>query len=666
MPTTRFSRHALPPTGRLRHRPDLGVAPAVLATGALVLALWVDSALAAGPRGAVLTVAEGTDLDVVVSVEAASAPTFQVFRVPGQPRYAVELPGVAFDGAPLVTGENILLLDAALEPASKSGPQRLVLSFSADVDYDATTRGAALEVRFSHHGDKAALVAAARDRKERAAVIARAAQTANERAAAEAKMRADEAERGARAAEQSRLAALAARENAERERLAALEKKRQEDEQRALAKQRAEQDRLAALEKKRQEEEAARLAAAEAKKKADQEKKDALERKRQEEEAVRLAAIEAKKKADEERKAALDKKRQEEEAARLAAIEAKKKADEERKAALEKKRQDEEAARLAAIEAKKKADEEKKAAIEKKRKEEEAARLAAALARQQADDEKKAAIEKKRKEEEAARLAAEETKSRAEADRRAAELRRQQEAHQRAEAEAAAKAEREREAARRAEEEQRRAEAEAAQRAAAAKQAEELAKKERARAEDLARRGAEERAPLASTRSSSSEVSTAVADRDGAPAGFGFGGRSIEIGPPTRYQRYQLGEGDEFGGGDEELDEAEGRGLLSKVTVQRTADGSRVGVRVDGGARYDLRRRGKSQLVLTLFDTRAENLNVRRVLDARSLETSVVRVLPSVEEDARFRVELLIELRDQAPVRIGQGDGMLWLDVGNG
>jgi hypothetical protein len=158
------------------------------------------------------------------------------------------------------------------------------------------------------------------------------------------------------------------------------------------------------------------------------------------------------------------------------------------------------------------------------------------------------------------------------------------------------------------------------------------------------------------------------------PSGWGFGGASVEVGPPARYQRYtppRVDE-DEFGGGEEpdtgEIDER-GRGVLTQVSVQRTPGGSRVGVRVDGGARYNIGKRsgmmGRSELVLTLFDTRAANLDVRRVLDATVLDATVLRVLPTVEEGARFRIELVIEMKKPAPVRIAQESGMLWLAVGD-
>jgi hypothetical protein len=142
----------------------------------------------------------------------------------------------------------------------------------------------------------------------------------------------------------------------------------------------------------------------------------------------------------------------------------------------------------------------------------------------------------------------------------------------------------------------------------------------------------------------------------------------------TRYRRVELpnevSEDEGYGADDDSddsdddgLDESVGRSVLSQVTVQRTAGGARVGIRVDGGARYHVARRGRDKLVLTLVDTRAQNLDVRRVLDARSMGGPVLRVLPTVDEDRRFRIELVIETRGQNPVRIQQDGQFLWLEV---
>ena len=97
--------------------------------------------------------------------------------------------------------------------------------------------------------------------------------------------------------------------------------------------------------------------------------------------------------------------------------------------------------------------------------------------------------------------------------------------------------------------------------------------------------------------------------------------------------------------------------------MQRTGSGARVGIVVDGGARYQVTRRGKNEVVLTLFDTRAATLDVRRTLDARALGTNIVRVMPSVDEGDRFRVTLIIETKTPAPVKIDQDGRALWLEL---
>jgi hypothetical protein len=133
---------------------------------------------------------------------------------------------------------------------------------------------------------------------------------------------------------------------------------------------------------------------------------------------------------------------------------------------------------------------------------------------------------------------------------------------------------------------------------------------------------------------------------------------------PKEDDGYGFDDGDDDGDDDGAIDEAEGRSVLSQVTVQRTSGGARVGVRVDGGARYHVARRGRDQLVLTLLDTRARHLDVRRTLDARALGGPITRVSPSVDEDRRFRVELVVDTRGPAPTRIQPDGAMLWIEVG--
>ncbi|MFZ9889533.1 MAG: hypothetical protein ACO3JL_18715, partial [Myxococcota bacterium] len=139
---------------------------------------------------------------------------------------------------------------------------------------------------------------------------------------------------------------------------------------------------------------------------------------------------------------------------------------------------------------------------------------------------------------------------------------------------------------------------------------------------------------------------------------FGFGGKSVDLEPaPAAKNRYLPDDG--YGGEDDVI------GDLSHITVQRTqGTGSRVGVLVEGGARYAVRRPSAREVVLTLFATRAANLEVRRILDARDLRTSVLRVLPHVEEGSRDVVELTVELREATSVRVAQDGSMLWLHIG--
>lgn len=154
------------------------------------------------------------------------------------------------------------------------------------------------------------------------------------------------------------------------------------------------------------------------------------------------------------------------------------------------------------------------------------------------------------------------------------------------------------------------------------------------------------------------------------PSSAGFGGsaltqnRSVDLSPRARYERVDLPRDDDAWGLDEEAIDEDGRSVLSAVTVQRLgANAARVGVRVDGGARFHVGREGRDRLRLTLLDTRAQDLQVRRTLDARSLGTPVLRVMPSVEEGRRFRVTLIVETRGAVPARIEQDGQMLWLEV---
>jgi len=399
--------------------------------------------------------------------------------------------------------------------------------------------------------------------------------------------------------------------------------------QRAKAKaKKAEEVRLAALAQQQAEEERLRQEAFERQRKEEQRKAAEALLKKQEEER-RLAALQ-KKQAEEARKeaerVAAEKKRQEE-ARRLA--EQKRKEEEARRLA-EQKRKEEEARRLAE---QKRKEEEARRLAEQKRKEEEARRLAA---QKRKEEEARRLAEQKRKEEEARRLA--EQKRKEEEARRLAEQKRKDEEARRL----AAQKRKEEEARRLAE--QKRKEEEALRVA----QAEERRRQEEARRRQA--QGNQRRIEVASVHRSPQH---------------GFGGQAVDIGAMSKFVRTQGPRADEsgFGGGDT-YDER-GRSALSLITVQRnTKKRSRVGITVEGGARYSIRRRSDDELVLTLFDTRAVNLQVRRILDARRLKTSVLRVLPHVEEDARHRVELVIETRKGAPTSVTEEEDTLWIHIG--
>jgi hypothetical protein len=688
------SRHVLPHGARLRGRNDLGPFGLVVAVGVVAFVLIADHAWATNAPPKALRVEETADLDVLLTVDAKDAPTFQVFQVPGRKSFVVELPGLALDPAALEkSGNGVLLDDAHVEPAQKGGPGRVVLAFADEVDYDAGTKGGELRIVFRHAGDKHALIEA---HQKRLAELEQ-----KKLAQLEAQKHADE---------------IAAQEKADVEK-----KQRDEDDKKAAeleAKRVAEEQKRAEIERKRLEDEAKKQADIEAKKKADDERKAEIERKRVEAEAKKQADIEAKKKVDDERKAELERKRAEAEAKRQADIDAKKRAQEERKAEIERKRAEADAKKQAEIEARKKADDERKAEIERKRQADEDARRAAdekkkaEIEQRRLDAEQKKAEDAKRKAEaeEAARVAAE--KAKADADAKAVEARRVEDEKRKldeAKKQAALEEQRKAEEQKRALEEQKKAEeqkrvldeqkkaddqrraledqrrAEEQRRAAEAQQRldeqkrvldeQKRAEIDRQRAEaDAARKSNEskppaKRGPGAVAGAIPGATGPVVATVSSAPskAEYGFGGSSIDLSPTSRYQRYAPpANEDAFGGDDDDnaLDESGGRSVLSQVTVQRTQGGSKVGVRVDGGAKYNVARR-RNQIVLTLFDTRAANLEVRRILDASSLDATVLRVLPSVEEDSRYRVELTVELREQAPVRVGQEGGMLWLTVGD-
>jgi hypothetical protein len=723
-----MSRVAFLPTSpaHLRRRPDLSGTGLVIA--AAIVALFAFDAAHAAPARLTLT-ASGPEVplaDVVLNVEADSAPTFQVFRGSAAGTWIVELPGVALGGASIARrGPDLLVTDAVVEPEVADHRARVVLTFVDDVDFEAVPKKKGVAVRFVHQGDHGQLVttwqARVAEQQRLAAATAEAARrtevdrTTAEKLAAEqqrlAKANADQekarvAAIAALAAEQekARVAALAAEQEKARVAGLAAEQKKRDDEQKARAAKLAEQQRL------QQEQDKARLA-----KIAADEEKARFAKIAADEEQARLAKIAAEQEkarlakiAAEQEKARLAKIAAEQEKARLAKIAADdekarlaKIAAEQEKARLAKIAAEQEKARLAKIAA-----EQEKARLAKIAADEEKARLAnvaaeqekARLAKVAADQQEKARLAKVAAEEEKARLAkiaADEEKARLAkiaAEQEQTRLAKIAEQKQRDDDEKARVARLAAEQKQRLQQEQEQARVAAAQLQQKQRDDAERARLEQQRRDDeeRARRAAPAPAddvgfggapvavapaapiaPAVPVRVATPAVTTTAAVRaPPATAGFGGveGGRTVEISRSSsnRYERVTLPATDDEWGGNEddegELDESRGRSVLSQVTVQRSGQGARVGVRVDGGARYQVARRGRD-LVLTLVDTRASGLDVRRVLDARGLGSAVVRVMPTVEEDRRFRIELVVELRGQAPVRVEQDGQMLWLEV---
>ena len=654
-----------------------------LVIAAAILALFVsDVAHAAGP--ARLTVVEGPTtaaaLDVVVSVDADTAPSFQVFRGAVAGSWIVELPGVELNNAVIARrGADVLLAEAHVEPGIKGGTGRIVLQLrDDDVDFDAATRKKTLQITFHHQGDKNVLVAAHAARvvqQERIAKLALDTAAADVEVARRAEQ--DRLIREKLAAEQARLAALtkqqeqqreqerlaAGRAEAERARLIAVQKT-DEDKARAVAQKKIDDDKAAAVAQKKIDDD---KAAAVAQKKVDDDKaRIAAQAQQQAAQKARLAVI-AQKKIDDDKAAAVAA-----EKVRLAAI-AQQKIDDDKaaavaRAAAEQKKRDSDAAlaaeaqrreeqRVAAVAAQKKIDDDKLKV--------EAQRLAqsqlAALEKKKLDDDKARALAEQQREQERARLAEQARLKAADAENARLAAIEAETARQKKIDDAVAR--------------QQADDAEKVRLADARAQAQRhAADVARAAVDDDVGFGGKAVAapttrPLPTTISPRAVAAVSVKAAVNDDFGGLQGGRTVEFSRDgNHYQRVNLPntKGDEWGGDDDDsndIDEGEGRSVLSQVMVQRSAAGARVGVRVDGGARYHVSRRGRDHLVLTLVDTRAENLDVRRVLDARALGSAVLRVMPTVEEDSRFRIELVVETRGQAPVRIEQDGQMLWLEV---
>lgn len=619
--------HAKPHLARLRSRRDVGNGGLTFFC-ALFATLVLTSVARAAPVQEV-TVRETGDLAVKVRVVGTKAPTFQVFRLPGRDAFAVELPGADVSGVRAeLAGEAVFLESAKLE---KSGTPRVVVHFHGEVDYDASTKGGTLEVVFSPLGDRAALRKAAAERRART----------DQRNSAQADLRRTNERLAELKAEEDKLAArLAADKRDKQQALQALEKKAEAARAQLanLEKRRTDENgRIESLRRKAAEEHKAFEAARSRTAKAEQDRaavqkqiagaKQELTRVRDE---VRLAREKSELKKVEEARAAEEKRlagvRDELKGAKTALARTQKEASSvEQRAKAAATRVRELAQQRGAAETELKNLQERKKSAEVQvaslvdRQTREQDHLREILQQTETAKARLAALENDVRER-SSRLAAVDGKLRKKAQRLANLDGRVQQAEARLS----------------------RAQQQLAMKQARAQQARPAPapRTRQARAAEPAPRG---------------RISVASAQRDGS---YGFGGRSVDLDKRNRYRR-----ADKAG---YDLDEP-GRGQLSHITVRRGDRGaSEVGVRVDGGASYSIARRSDNELVLTLYDTRAANLDVRRILDARDLGSSVLRVLPRVREGSQNRVELTIELRDDAPVRVGSDESMLWLHVGQG
>jgi hypothetical protein len=624
------SRGSLPHLQRLRSRRDIG-SGGIAVFGAAFIAVMLSSTAQAAPVSEVV-VSEQPNLDVTVEVKASAAPTFQIFRLPGQDAFAVELPGADLSSARKRLGRDGVLLERATVEAG-SGAPRVVVRFHGEVDYDAKTRGGALHVVFSPLGDKQALKRAADERRGRKDARAQA-----ERDLSQTQARIDQAMQQQQQAEQQ----LAAKRKTAAQAIADLDKKA-----------RSTRAQLANLEKRRTDEQS-RISKIEQQRKAEgralELAKKSTAAARAEHEAVRADIGAAKKQLAQVR----DEVRLAKERSELKKVQSQRQAEEKRLAEarsavsradqeLQRKQKDAKTAadraraeseRASQLAKKAVAEQQRAQAAERKRQQVEA-QLATLLDRQTREQDHVAQLRKAREAEEA-RTRELEGRNRNAASRVAA-LDREIEARTQRLANLDGRVK------------------QAETRLASAQQAGSREQRAAKPAPTPSRRAANTTVAYEKRRNKPQpRISVAPTSSQGA---YGFGGRSVDL---DRRNNYEATSASEF-----DRDEP-GRGTLSHITVRRAQAGAtRVGVRVDGGARYSIARRGQKQLVLTLYDTRAANLDVRRILDARDLDASVLRVLPAIREGQSNRVELTIELRDPSAVKVGADDAMLWLHVGN-
>ncbi len=645
------SRSSLPHLRRLRRRDDVGLG-GVAAFGT-VLAAVLFSTLARAEPVSEVRVSEQPSLDVVVTIKGSRAPTFQIFRLPGQDAFAIELPGTDVSRASKDLGKHGVLLEESAVDVPARGAPRVVLRFYGDVDYDAKSDGSTLRVVFTPLGDKGALKRAWQARRTESDARSSAKKDLEDTTRKLEQQRqsylamVQEFEQQ-KAREKAALAEIEERVKQVRAGLANLEQRQGDEEKRlaTLAKQReaaAAKAKAADEHTRRAEEEQERAALAvkqtqQELKRAQEELAKAKDSRALEEAKTELATVKkqlaasVEKRAAEERRAAELREAFEQTQKDLAALHAEQKKEQQALAAMKQRTSDEKARATAASE-----------------ESDRVTQMLASLKEQQSFEHKR--LDDMRRQVQRVAQEASTIEQRAQAqESQLAGLQRSVAEQQQALAQLGQQ---------RQQMEQRLASLmrQASDAEARAHAADQHARVAMAHPAPAPRPTSQARVPAPRARPAPSGGRIEMASSESSPV-YGFGGKSIDLSTPSGNNHYEQTDGYD--------DYSDSESLLSHVTVQRGDGGdSRVGVRVDGGARYTVERTSQREIVLTLFGTRAGNLDVRRILDARDLGTTVLRVLPRVLEGGDNRIELTIELRESAPVRVAQDSSMLWVHVGS-
>ncbi len=102
--------------------------------------------------------------------------------------------------------------------------------------------------------------------------------------------------------------------------------------------------------------------------------------------------------------------------------------------------------------------------------------------------------------------------------------------------------------------------------------------------------------------------------------------------------------------------------LLRVLPVNSKSRATKVGLELSSQADYELGFAHDGSIVLTLHETKAANLGVRRILDARRLRTMVKRVIPIVDDQAKT-IQVVIEVQPNTSHHIEEHDNVLWVEL---